>query len=284
MKTHQQRNNTRLMAGLLFLSLFSISLAATAEWVQWRVEDGGNGHFYEIIFVPGEISWPEANVAALRVNRFSHLATITSQEENDFVTNLLQPYGFGWIGGIQTDEAVSSADGWRWATEEAFIYTNWGLGEPNDLPFEEIFLEINSTGEWNDCCGPIDVSRPLYVVESTILAESEVTIDIKPGTENNSVNPRSKGKLTVAILTTDGFDASTVNASTVRFGPGEAQPVSYQLEDVDYEGYLDLALKFETQDTGIACGDTEATLSGQTFDGVQIIGTDAIKTVGCNRK
>jgi hypothetical protein len=31
----------------------------------------------------------------------------------------------------------------------------------------------------------------------------------------------------------------------------------------------------------IACGDTEATLTGETFDGSPITGIDAVKTVGC---
>ena len=152
MKTHQRNNKRQSTTRLLFLSLLFTSLAAGADWVQWRVEDGGNGHFYEVIFVPGEITWPDANVAALRANHLSHLATITSLEENDFVTSLLQPFGFGWIGGIQTAGALSSSDGWRWTTEEAFVFTNWVPGEPNDLPFDEIFLEINETGNWNDCC------------------------------------------------------------------------------------------------------------------------------------
>ena len=108
-----------------------------------------------------------------------------------------------------------------------------------------------------------------------------VTIDIKPGSNINPINPGSKGKLTIAILTTEDFDASTVDASTVRFGPGAAVPVNYRLEDVDDDGDWDLALKFNTQETGIACGDTEASLTGQTIDGVQITGVDSIKTVGC---
>jgi hypothetical protein len=38
----------------------------------------------------------------------------------------------------------------------------------------------------------------------------------------------------------------------------------------------------QTQDTGIQCGDTEASLTGQTYGGQDITGTDAIQTVGCS--
>jgi hypothetical protein len=60
--------------------------------------------------------------------------------------------------------------------------------------------------------------------------------------------------------------------------------VKYQLKDVDGDGDWDLALKFKTQDTRIACGDTKVTLTAKTLDGTQITGTDSIKTVGCKKK
>jgi hypothetical protein len=111
-----------------------------------------------------------------------------------------------------------------------------------------------------------------------------VDIDIKPGNAVNPINPRSKGKLKVAILTTEDFDANTVDVSTIQFGPDGAQPVKYRLDDVDDDRDWDLVLKFKTRHTGIACGDTEATLTAQTIDGTPITGTDSIKTVGCKKK
>jgi hypothetical protein len=40
---------------------------------------------------------------------------------------------------------------------------------------------------------------------------------------------------------------------------------------------------FKTRDTGIACGDESATLTGETLDGHPFEGTDFIVTVGCRR-
>ena len=87
----------------------------------------------------------------------------------------------------------------------------------------------------------------------------------------------------MAILTTETFDATQVDQSTVQFGPGDAGAVkkSISVEDVDGDGDLDSVLHFRNRETGIVCGDTEASLSGQTFSGVEIRGSDNIITVGC---
>ena len=57
-------------------------------------------------------------------------------------------------------------------------------------------------------------------------------------------------------------------------------PISFEAFDKD--GDNDLVIHFRTQETGIACGDTEATLTGETFTGEMILGSDMILTVGKN--
>jgi hypothetical protein len=119
-----------------------------------------------------------------------------------------------------------------------------------------------------------------------------VEIDVKPGSDTNTVNPRSNGVIPVAILTTrvaDGeasdFDASQVDAATVTFGPDGAA-IGHRrahVADVDGDGDSDLLLHFRTREAGLACGDTEATLQGETFGGEPITGTSAVDTVGCKR-
>ena len=117
-----------------------------------------------------------------------------------------------------------------------------------------------------------------------------VAIDIKPGSDPNSINLRSRGVIPVAILTTNtahgdaaNFYALDVDPLSVMFGPdgaGEARGRGH-VEDVDDDGDMDLVLRFRTQETGIQCGDAQATLTGETWDKISVEGSDAIQTVGC---
>ena len=111
-----------------------------------------------------------------------------------------------------------------------------------------------------------------------------ILIDIKPATFPNNINPKSKGRIPVAILTTPSFDATTIDQSTILFGATgiEGAPVHSATEDVDGDGDVDMVLHFVTQDTGITCGTAYASLTGVLFSGVKIKGTQSIETVGCN--
>ena len=129
-------------------------------------------------------------------------------------------------------------------------------------------------------------SGALTDAEITALCDAFTTqlidIDIKPGSDPNGVNPRSKGVIPVAVLGSVDFDATQVDFSTVRFGPDEASPVhDGHVENVNGDGFADMVFHFRSRDTGIACGDTDATLTGEIFAGAPFTGTDAVKTAGC---
>ena len=94
-----------------------------------------------------------------------------------------------------------------------------------------------------------------------------VDIDVKPGSYPNAINPQSQGVVPVAILTTDRFDAVSVDPTLVRFGPAAAAPVHSRLDDVDGDGDVDLVLHFATASPGIVCGSTVGLLTGSTFGG-----------------
>jgi len=125
---------------------------------------------------------------------------------------------------------------------------------------------------FQDCLGN------LYGAEVEIVtAEIEVEIDIKLGSDPNSINLKSKGVVPVAVLTTDDFDASTVDPETVLFAG--ASPVRSTLEDVDGDDNLDMLFHFKTQELNLESDATDATLTGKTLDGIDIAGTDMVNIV-----
>jgi parallel beta-helix repeat protein len=105
----------------------------------------------------------------------------------------------------------------------------------------------------------------------------EVTMDIKPGSDPNSINLGSKGVVPVAVLSTDDFDASTVDPATVLFA--DAAPLRWTQEDVDGDGDMDLLFHFKVQELSLDATSTEATLTGETFDEAQIQGMDTVNIV-----
>lgn len=120
-------------------------------------------------------------------------------------------------------------------------------------------------------------------VNFVITAAHTVEIDIKPHQFPNVIYPGSTQSIVVAVFTTEVFDATTIDPQSVAFGPAGAAPkggLGY-LKDIDQDGDLDMVFVFSTAETGIQCGDTAATLTGQTSAGVQIAGSDSIVTLGC---
>jgi VCBS repeat-containing protein len=111
----------------------------------------------------------ETNAAAAG----GYLATVTSAEEQQFLFDLMASSGNntgGWLGG--SDAASEGTWIWTGGAEAGTVfwngladgsappgqYENWALGEPNEFwrnlnppqPFDEDYLHMWSTGEWND--------------------------------------------------------------------------------------------------------------------------------------
>jgi hypothetical protein len=117
----------------------------------------------------------------------------------------------------------------------------------------------------------------IFKVVVTYDCPIQVTVDIKPGSDPNSINLNSRGVVPVAVLTTDDFDASTVDPVTVLFAG--ASPLRWAMEDVDGDGDMDLLFHFKTQELGLDENSTEAILTGSTFGGQPIQGTDTVNIV-----
>jgi len=93
--------------------------------VQWRVEDGGNGHWYSIRCIDGGITWSGAR--ALAIAEGGDLATLVTPAEHAVVvehyagTSLLA-CGQLHIGGWKQQGE------WGWITGEPWSFAPWDCG------------------------------------------------------------------------------------------------------------------------------------------------------------
>jgi hypothetical protein len=156
----------------------------------------GNGSYYE--FVSTTVNWATAKSQAAGETfngRTGHLATVTSLEENQFITSKVGT-ATAWLAG--TDSAVEGTWKWDAGPEEGDTFwtgtgspgtthntsnpfTYWGSSEPNQSGDEDC-LEIVSggTGRWNDI--PCTSSKG-YVIEysgggGAALKEASTTITV----------------------------------------------------------------------------------------------------------
>ncbi|MBW2697405.1 MAG: hypothetical protein JRE70_13095 [Deltaproteobacteria bacterium] len=136
-----------------------------------------------------------------------------------------------------------------------------------------------------DANGDSDVAT---VRVGVFFVEGAVPIDIMPNDAGNNLNLRAGpgAGFDVAILSEgEFFDApGQIDPLSLKFGPRQANIWGPpQIQDVDRDGDDDLVVKFLIQQTGIACGDTQASLSGRTFQSRGISGFDAINKFNCPR-
>ena len=137
------------MAGAA-VALMVAGAASAQSAVQWRVEDGGNGHWYALIAQPR--TWQAARDWC--VSHGGHLATPNSFEENAFVTATTgSPHA--WLGGFQdllSPDFSEPAGGWIWVTAEPRSFSAWNAGEPNNYPpgLEVSLATVHGTQRWAD--------------------------------------------------------------------------------------------------------------------------------------
>ncbi len=158
------------------------AVSAQAAPVQWTVASGGNGHWYDYIAAPvgaTGFTWDSALAHAptqSNLGQAGYLATITSQQEQDFIfLNVTRTTA--WLGG--NDRALEGTWVWQTGPEagQAFFvvgaasqpgYSFWNSGEPNNCCSGEDDLQFawSSDGRWNDHGTPSSPNATWgYVIE-----------------------------------------------------------------------------------------------------------------------
>jgi len=217
--------------------------------VQWRVEDGGNGHWYHVRQA-GLISWSKSRQLAEQTG--GYLATLTTARESAVVASLITTSRGVNLGGYQDTSAPDfdePAGGWRWVTGESWDYTNWLAGEPNNMGDSENFLMFAQTNAWGDkwadqselclACEP-----HYYVFESSADCNQDNIVDYGqilngelPDTNANGIPDTCEGP---TCADTDLFHDSRINGADLgillsQWGPASASTVS----DINKDGVVD---------------------------------------------
>lgn len=247
----------KVLAVAILAGLLTIPFAAVVSGQGGPVMNPANGHYYEL--VNQNSTWLEARDAAearsyiCRSGQINgHLATITSAEENLFVSELLDGVraSEALLGGFQDPPTTADpAANWHWVTGEPWGYTNWRLNEPNDSNTGEFRLEFNPGGRdlppgrpdpnqnedgrtWNDIPDLVNgqpLARRWFVVEYDCPLDSDGDgvsddADYCPATViPESVPTESLGVNRWALVDDDGvFDTTPPNGE----GPGRSYSIA----------------------------------------------------------
>ncbi|MBR5825640.1 MAG: hypothetical protein IKY78_00995 [Clostridia bacterium] len=139
------------MALVMLLCVTSVPLANVKAVETNLIPDDAvefNGHYYKVY--EGCLSWEQAKTYCEEMG--GHLVTITSSEENNFVSNLMNQKNKVrcWLGATDVEKQGE----WRWITGEEFSYCNWLRGEPSSYTqygIQEDYLgTYKNSNSWND--------------------------------------------------------------------------------------------------------------------------------------
>ncbi len=124
-----------------------------------------------------------------------------------------------------------------------------------------------------------DINAGLYILKRR-------RININPGNSGNRLELGSQETVVVAILGSAEFDVTQLDAESLAFGPDGAAPIAGtpedpfpRIEDVNEDGFDDLLVLFEVAETGVALGDTEVCVTGESGEGVPLAECDSVEVV-----
>ncbi len=114
-----------------------------------------------------------------------------------------------------------------------------------------------------------------------------VDIDVRPWNKRNPINYRGHGVLPVAILSAEGFDASSqVDQNSLTFGAtGNEKSLAFcnhKPKDFNRDGVKDdLVCHFYIEVAGFNCGDAKGFLKGNALNGNAFEGEDLVRIIHC---
>lgn len=133
--------------------------------------------------------------------------------------------------------------------------------------------------------GAVDEGTYVLVIDGMSVSTLQISMDIKPGNDDVSppINPRSKGKIPVALLGSESFDVEDVDVDSLTFGASGYEQSLHKCaksaKDANRDGYPDLLCHFYTAKTNFDGTSIEGRVRGKTEDGVEFEGASYLKVV-----
>ncbi len=171
------------------------------------------GHRYR--YFGSDMSWTQARSYCQSLE--GHLATITSAEEQSFITGRW-PDKNGWIG------AYGDSSGYSWVTGEAWGYTNWASNQPDNANGDEWFVHLWNGGAWND----LNNDDSTYHHHHGFFCEWDSQSDLNESVMDEALTQQSaqSGEITISLLwdSEDDLDLHvfTPDGSEIYYGNKEA--------------------------------------------------------------
>ncbi|MCI0504645.1 MAG: PPC domain-containing protein [Gammaproteobacteria bacterium] len=111
-----------------------------------------------------------------------------------------------------------------------------------------------------------------------------INIAIKPGSDEVApLNPKARGRVPVALLSSAGFDPKDVDVKSLTFGHDGNEPslekCSKPETDLNGDGAKDMVCHFDNQMSEFRKGDIEGVLKGAMKDGTMLEGRGLLKVV-----
>jgi hypothetical protein len=210
--TARRMISVTLAVSMAFLASVAFVDSGSAATIEGAVQNPDNGHWYKYVAGTPQVSWAAAKSGAEALG--GSLASITSSEENQWIVqNLGIPAGTeSYIGA--TDEAAEGT--WQWLNGDAWTWSNWSSGEPNNCCGGEHYLELYSSGVWND--DPSWAYDPGYIVEWN--SDPNAPVVVPP--------PAAPTQLTASYSESDGVTLAWTDDSSDEAGfTIERKPTGY---------------------------------------------------------
>ncbi len=239
------------------IALVALLAGLAGAQPELRIHSDGTTHYYYGVAAPGGITWNAAFDSARARGGF--LATMTSQEDNDVVSPLVQDTSYWsiwpgsgklvgpWLGGFKRTGMSGPDRGWFWGSGAPFDYGHWTPGEPDNHGAGENALaygnaDVVPVSTWADladtCISPRGFvtelsadsttiglfqndsgTSPGYLLYSHRLSRNAYLIDNKGRVVHKWVNP-TYGMVAQYYLTESGMFLHIDNLLNPRFWDG----------------------------------------------------------------